>query len=258
MLFRSQAKAGEVVVNLGTYLYGQFAQDHAAKTLGESMNRLQPVINETASILSDSFKDIENGLDAVRDQSNQNAEDEVIEGDSTKVRTLRDRLKHLSARRAELLAAMKTGDVRRDLLRRDLLNVDTAQLVASLRKADTSRKVELNKLMETTKDNEAELARLTMLMKDIAAELAVVESTIKLESDTLKPIDARKAGDYDRLTAAMNLVRIARGGLNDWAAAHSRLASAALERKTPQVEDLIQTASEIRDLIKTVRAGQNH
>lgn len=227
-----QAKAGEIVVNLGSYLYGKFAQDHAAKTLGESMNRLQPVINETASILSDSFKDIENGLDAVRDQNNQNAEDEVVEGDSTKVRTLRDRLKRLSVRRAKLLAALNSGESSRDSLRAELIKA-----------ADAAK--------------EAELARLSRLSTDIAAELAVVESTIKLESDTLKAIDARKAGDHDRLTAAMNLVRIARGGLNDWAAAHSRLATAALEKKTPQVEDLIQTASEIRDLIKTVRAGQN-
>jgi hypothetical protein len=253
-----QTRAGDMVVNLGSYLYGKFAKDHAARTLGESMNRLQPVINETASIVSDSFKDIEDGLDAVRAQNDQNTEDEVVEGDSTKVRTLRNRLKHLLERRAELLGALKTGDARRDSLRDRLLNVDVAQSIASLRTADTNGHDKLNKLIEDTKDKETELARLTKLMADIAAELAVIESTIKLESDTLKPIDARKADDYVRLSAAINLVRLARGGLNDWAVAHSRLATAALEKKTPQVEELIQTASEIRDLIKTVRAGQNH
>ncbi|MCW5554509.1 MAG: hypothetical protein KIS67_20415 [Verrucomicrobiae bacterium] len=228
-----QAQAGGVVVNFGSYLYGKFAQDHAAKSLGESMNRLQPVIDEAATNFSASFKQIEDALDAVRDQNDQNVEDEIIEGDKGKVSTLRGRLKHLLARRAALITTLDAGATNRDSLRADLLKA-----------ADSGKEVELT--------------RVTRLMNDVAAELAVVESTIKVEFDTLRPIDARKVADRERLTAAINLVQIVRGGLEDWAAAHGRLAAAALEKKPPQVEDLIQSAAEIRELIKTVRAGQNH
>ena len=231
-----QAKAGEVAVNLGSYLYGKFAQDRAAKTLGESMNRLQPAIDETASILAWSFKDIEDGLDAVRDQNGQNIEDHVLESSGAvkiKVRTVRNRLEHLRARHAALLNALNSGADRRDSLRADLVKA-----------ADAAKETELN--------------RLTKLTTDIAAELAVVENAINLESETLKPLDERKAADRERLNSAMNLVRAARGGFGDWAAAHSRLAASALQKKPPQVADLIQTATEIRELIKTVRAGQNH
>lgn len=224
------SKAGEVAINLGSYLYGKFAQDRAAKTLGESMNRLQPVINETAAILSASLKDLESALDAIRDQGDQNIEDEVVEGDKGKVSGLRGRLKRLLARRAALLVALDSGGGRRDSLR--------AELVAG---SDAAK--------------EAELSRLTKLTSDIAGELAVVEGAIQAEAASLKPFDERKVADRERISAALALVRVVGGGLNDWALAHSRLAAAALERKTPPVEDLIQTALEIRDLVKTVRSG---
>jgi hypothetical protein len=226
-----QAAAAGVAVDVGAHLYGMFAKDHAAKTLGEGMQRLQPAIDETATILKSSFKAVEDGLDAVRDQIAQNVEDEMVGDD--KVTTKRNRLKILMNRRANLLIFLNNGTTNRDSLRGELIITNDAK-------------------------KELELDRLTKLMTDITAELVAVEGAIALESESLKPIDARKAADHERLTTAINLVRTARDGLDDWAAAHARLAAAALEKKPPQVEDLIQTANEVRELVKIVRAGQNH
>ena len=225
-----QAEAVAEAVKIGSYLYGKFAQDHAAKTLGESMRRLQPTIDETATVLGKSLQQVETGLDAVRAQNAQNFEDEIVLGE--KVSTARNTLKTLSLRRAALLDMLNADAKARDDLRAGLLKAADA-------------------------DKEKEFARLSGLNADIAAELAAVEGAFKSESEKLAPFDARKAADASRLATEMELVRAIRAGLDDWAAAHARLAAAALEKKPLQVDDLVQTALEIRDLAKTVRAGHN-
>lgn len=229
-----QAAAVEETVKIGSYLYGKFAQDHAAKTLGESMRRLQPTIDETASVLGSSLKQIEIGLDAIRDQNTQNVEDESLDGlkGGLKVTTGRNTVHALSERRAALLAMLNDGTKTRDALRADLLK-------------------------GTDDAKEKEYTRLTALNTDITTELAAIEGSLKLETEKLAPFDARKVADQNRLTTEIELVQTIRSGLDDWAAAHSRLAAAALERKPLQVEDLVETADQIRELVKTVRAGHN-
>ena len=79
----------------------------------------------------------------------------------------------------------------------------------------------------------------------------------QFDDSVIQKFDARKVADQNRLSTEIELVRTVRAGLDDWAAAHARLAAAALEKKPVQVNDLIQIADEIQDLVKTVRAGQN-
>jgi hypothetical protein len=220
------AAAAEGVVNVGAQLYGKFARDYAAKTLGDGMKKLQPSIDETADALSDSLKQIETALDAMRDQNAQNIEDELLDG--AKVRTERNNLKVLSQRRTALLKMLDDEANARDRLRADLF-----------KSADQVK--------------EKEFARRAVLTADITSELAAIETSLKVQSEKLAPIDARIAAEHQRLTTQITLVRTVRAGLGDWSAAHSRLAAAALEKKPLQVDDLVQTALEIRELIKTVR-----
>jgi hypothetical protein len=223
------AAAVEGVINIGAQLYGRFARDYAAKTLGEGMKKLQPSIDETATVLSHSLEQLEISLDAIRDQNAQNIEDEEIDG--TKVSTRRNNAKILTSRRADLLKMLGDGNGARDALRAGLLKAP-----------DPTKQQELN--------------RLGALSSDITSELAAVEISLKSETEKLSAIDTRKVADRDRLTTEIVLVHTVRGGLGDWAAAHSRLAAAALEKKPLQVEDLVQTALEIRDLTKTIRTTQ--
>lgn len=223
------AAAAVGAINIGAQLYGRFARDYAAKTLGEGMKKLQPSIDETATVLSDSLVQLETSLDAIRDQNAQNIEDEEIDG--AKVSTRRHNAKMLTSRRADLLKMLGDGNGARDALRAGLLKA-----------ADPTKQRELH--------------RLGALSSDITSELAAVEISLKSETETLAVIDTRKAADRDRLTTEMVLVHTVRRGLGDWAAAHARLAAAALEKKPLHVEDLVQTALDIRALTKTIRTTQ--
>lgn len=223
------AAAVEGVINLGAQLYGKFARDYAAHTLGEGMKRLQPSIDETAVVLSHSLKQLETGLDAIRAQKVHNIEDEELDG--IKVRTRRNTARALTSRRAELLTMLGEGNAARDTVRAGLL-----------------------KTADPTKQHA--LQRLGALKSDITSELAAIEASLKAETERLAAVEARQAVDRDRLTTEIVLVSTIRGGLGDWAAAHARLAAAALEKHPLQVEDLVQTALEIRDLAKTIRATQ--
>ena len=231
-----QAAAVAEGVKIGSKLYGMFAQDHAAKTLGETMRRLQPAIDETVSVLRgpSSLGAIENSLGIIRDEIPSNVGSESIDGskDGVKVRTERNNLKNFSLRRLALVSLLNNGTKARDELRADLIKA-----------ADP--------------DKEKEFARLAELNADITTELATVEASLESEAGLLAPFDARKVADQNRLSTEIELVRTVRAGLDDWAAAHARLAAAALEKKPLQVNDLIQIADEIQDLVKTVRAGQN-
>lgn len=221
------AAAVEGVINIGSHLYGRFSRNYAAKTLGDGMRKLQPSIDETAVLLGHSLDQIASGLDAVRDQIAQNAEDEVLDG--IKVGVRRNHARVLSERRVRLLTILADGNAARDALRAELLR-------------------------EFNPNKQQDLARLGSVTADITTELSAVENSLQSELATLASVDARKAADRARLDTELALVQTMQSGLGDWAAAHARLAAAALERQPLQVEDLTQTALEIRDLVKTIRA----
>jgi hypothetical protein len=149
--------------------------------------------------------------------------------DGSRISTERENLRRLSTRRALLLETLRKGEAARDNLRSQLLSAPDGP-------------------------KEKEFARVSALDADVRAELATVEASLAVQAGRLAPFNARKESDHQRLTQEIMLVRTVRAGLGDWAAAHSRLAAAALERKPLQVEDLVQTALEIQELVKTIRA----
>jgi len=193
-------KVFDASLHLGEYLYGKYAKDRAAATLGESMRNMQPAIDETARVLGESLRQIETGLDALRDQAAQNVEDEPAGGGFT-VSTERDALKKLIARRHALVASL-------------------------------------------AREPQAPAA---------VADLAAVDAGIKSQTELLAPFDAKKAADRTRLSEEMRLARTAREGLVEWAAAHGRLADAALAKRAPNVDELMQTVMDIRGMIKDIR-----
>jgi hypothetical protein len=223
------AAAVDGAINIGAQLYGKFSRDYAARTLGEGMKQLQPSIDETTVMVGHSLRQIETGLDAIREQNDANFEDELLHG--AKVRTHRNNLRVLSERQTALLEMLALETQTRDALRREL--------IAAANEA-----------------KEKDLARLSKLGSDITTELAAVEASLRSEGEAVAPVDVRKAAVRERLSTEITLVRTIRAGLGDWAAAHARLAAAALERKPLQVEDLVQTALEIRELVSTIRASR--
>ena len=195
----------ESSVQLGAYLYGMWAKDEAAKTLGEGMKKMQPAIDETARVLGESLKQIETGLDAVRDQAAANVEDSFANaGGEVRVRQERDTLVKLFTRRRELAARLAQG------------GSDAA----------------------------------------LREDLETIDATIASQSAILAPFDAKKASDRARISDEIALVRAAREGLAEWAAAHGRLADAALTQRTPNVDVLVQTATDIRGMIRDIREAR--
>lgn len=189
-------------LELGGYLYGLYAKDAAARSLGESMRKMQPSIDETARVLDESLRHVEEGLDAIRDQVPEDVEDSLsVVGGVTKVRTERATLANVANSRRALL-----------------------DRIAASPSAATLRD-----------------------------DLAALDAALRSQADLLAPFDARKAADVSRLADEMRLVRTAREGLAEWAAAHGRLAEAALSKRPPNVERLVQTAEEIRSQIKSIR-----
>jgi hypothetical protein len=223
------AAGAGAAVDLGAQLYGKFARNYAAKTLGKGMKELQPAIDETAVELAHSLEQIKTALDAIRDQIDANIAGEVLNG--VGVGTHRNTAKTLAVRRENLLRSLASGDAKRDQLLTDLLG-------------------------NSDGDKAKELARLGSLRSEIAAELATIESSLKSELELLGPVEARLGSEKQRLTTEIELVQTIQAGLHDWAAAHSRIAAAALEKKPLQVEDLIQTATQIQDLVETIRADR--
>lgn len=84
-------------------------------------------------------------------------------------------------------------------------------------------------------------------------DLELLDSTIASQTARLAPFDAKKTADRERLSDEIRLVGAARDGLAVWAAAHARLADAALSKRTPNVAELEQTASDIRRMVNDIR-----
>jgi hypothetical protein len=87
-------------------------------------------------------------------------------------------------------------------------------------------------------------------------DLRRTEASIRSSTDLLAPFDKRLADSRERVRGEIELVRTIRGGLDDWASAHRRISAAALEQKPLQVDDLVQTALLIQDLIGKTRASK--
>ena len=230
------AAAGAEAVKLGSYLYGRFAQDHAARTLGASMQRLQPVVDEAAVQLGLSLLQIEDALDAIRTQVVADANSKEIDG--IKVGTERNIARALASRRNRLLEEVIAGIDAREQLREKLRS-------PGLSSGDR----------ETI---EQELARLTRSGAELSTELATVEASWQASVQRLAPVAAQTAADRERLGTQIALVQATRTGLSDWAAAHSRIAAAALEKHPLQVDDLVQAAVHIQNLVRAVQDSPKH
>ncbi|HKE02212.1 MAG TPA: hypothetical protein VKE69_14435 [Planctomycetota bacterium] len=223
------AGAVEAAVNLGASLYAKFAQHYAATTLGEGMREMQPYADEASKLLAGSLSSIATGLDAIRDQIRQNVEDELV-GDE-KVSSERNRLKVLRKRRVDLLGETEAVRERTRAARADLASHPTAETEKSLAQAGSA-------------------------LSALESEVASVEASLQTQTAILAPYDARETDDERRLSTEIELVMTARDGLATWASAHARIATAALEKRPLQVDDLVQTAQQIRELARALQAGR--
>jgi hypothetical protein len=102
-----------------------------------------------------------------------------------------------------------------------------------------------------------ELARLTAAPSNLSAEelqrVSVMTELASSQAALLVAREARLAQTQSQFAAQMQLIDAAGSALTDWAAAHRRLVLAVRERRPVSVDSLVQTTTELRELIRKVR-----
>lgn len=88
---------------------------------------------------------------------------------------------------------------------------------------------------------------------DALTKVEIVADQLETLQDIADQYDQRVTVIDERQRAALLLLDEINAAAGEWARAHARLAEAVASRTTPSVEDLLQTASEIRDLVRKVR-----
>ena len=89
------------------------------------------------------------------------------------------------------------------------------------------------------KENREELAELSKLMADADTRYAVYQ--------------AKLGKNQERLRAARQLINAAGAALESWSAGHAQLAVAARNNQTVSTKALLDSAVELRDLVKRIR-----
>lgn len=221
------ALAGETVVSAAARVYGLIAVDRAARTLGGGMQRMQPSVDALVEVLDKDLLTIENALSDLRVEARATIEETAIDGMVPRVE--RNALRQLTARQTAL---------RSDYFK-------ATQHIDDLRAAAAG-----------DASNAAEITNWSESRKRVWDDLVGVEPLIAGSLRRLAPVDGRVRSAEARIDTEVRLVRRLRAGLAEWAAAHGRLAAAALQRTPPRVEELVQAAIEARDLVRKVRAGE--
>lgn len=210
--------AGPVVLNGASKLFGRIAQDQAARTLGSGMRAMQDEIDAVVAALDADLLAIENALSDLRVEARATAEEVTVHGIIP-----RDERTYVETRTAHLLALRTALD-------------DASKAVAAIPVDDPG------------------FEKAAARRRNLALEVAEAEASIASARDRIAPVYADIAAAERRLNMEIDLVRTLRGGLAEWAEAHGSLAEAALERKRPSVEELVQAATDARELVQALRA----
>lgn len=208
-------------------IYGRFARDYAARTLGEGMRQMQPFVDDVARVLEKDLAAVESALGVLYADAAASVDDGEVDG--FKPRTERGMLRSVTGQREETRRALNDAWAR----------ADAASAAAAAAPTDAAKRA----------DAEAASTRVEFLSR----KLSTMEHSITLALQRLAPADERIRSTRARIAVGIELVRTARAGLAEWAAAHRRLYEAALEKRPPSVEELVQIAVEIRDLVKELR-----
>lgn len=213
------AMAGEVVASSAARLYGLFARDRAARTLARGMAEMQPALDVVIGLLDKDLASIERALLVLR----------VEAGDAPYDHT------------APPVAGFLPSNERNNLIQH-------SASLTTLR-AELAEVQERGSIEQLPGDATERRARESYLQGRISASEASIAASVQ----RLEPIRASIAEAQDRIDTEVNLVQTIRGGLADWASSHGRLAQAAVERKAPRVDELVDTAVQIRDLVRKIR-----
>lgn len=216
------AMAGEVVATSSARVYGLFARDQAARTLGNGMREMQPALDEVALLLDKDLAAIERALVVLRTEAGDAPYDHTVTP----------------------VAGFLPSAERNNLVQQ---NARLGSLRGKL--ADVQGRM----MDELASDDRSELlAQESYLQSQVSA----AETSIAASVQRLAPVNAGIAEAQGRIDTEIQLVKTVRGGLADWSSTHARLADAALERKAPRVDELVEAAVQIRDLVREVRAGK--
>ncbi len=217
------AIAGDVVASSAAKVYGLFAKDQAARTLGNGMREMQPALDDVAALLDKDLESLERALLVLRVEARDAPYD------------------HTAAAVAGFDASAERNNLKQQSARLGALRTQLAGVQEKIASAAASD------------DVSSALEREAYLQGQVAAS----ESSIAASAERLAPVNAGIVEAQARIDTEVRLVQTVRGGLADWSSTHARLADAALERKAPRVDELVETAVQIRDLVREIR-GRKH
>ena len=229
----------DAAIGMGTWLYGKYAKDRAARTLAKSMQEIQPFIDGPKGVVDLIDKDMASAQHILRTLLNaaENSVDQVKTTTKRAVGDERGTLKSLLARQNALAKQLGGYEEKRDKARETLSGLTDFQALEDKDKG---------LVLAAAK---SDLDRLNMLSADIRAEFTSNDVLIAQSRALLAPFDQSLAAQKSRLRAAIAMISAARDGLADWGAAHARLAAAALESRPPHVADLIDGAQRLKKML---------
>jgi hypothetical protein len=141
------------------------------------------------------------------------------------------------------------------------LETDTARLreILELAHADATSRVmladkDLDVRFERTRQASSDLmTRAATIAPDQLERLSSLNGIADSQAALIAARDQRLAEVDARFAAQAALIDAANGAMADWAAAHSRLAAAVRDRRPVSVESIVETTTELRELIRKVR-----
>jgi DNA repair exonuclease SbcCD ATPase subunit len=252
------ALAGDVVANAASKVYGMFAKDRAARTLAGNMKNMQGELDNVVGVLEKDLTTIEQALADLRVEAKQSFEDTTISAFQPRIErsVLTASTERLSKLRVSMFSATNELDAARERLSRAAAGDAAAAQKLLNSPGDNQLAQQAAAAASLHQATQREVDTLEKSITLLSQQLSSAESSIAHSVQRLAPIDEQIAQAQARIDAEIRLVQTTREGLSTWASTHARLAEAASERKPPNVEELVQIATEIRELVKQVRTAQ--
>lgn len=226
--------AAAVATDAVKFLYGQIATIRAADQLAGALDEAQPAVEKIAHLMRRDLEDLEviaqattglQALDAITNERNQLASD----------RKLVLKALNTAADAAQKAATAKEGAMHATT---EIANAKAAEAEKAAEVA-ASKEDEAKKAAERESASWEEYTRFTALLADMNIRYAAYQNEIaKME---------------ERLNAMRSVIDACGRALDEWAAAHAELASAARAKRPSSARAMLEAALELRDLVTRMR-----
>lgn len=133
---------------------------------------------------------------------------------------------------------------------REILELAHAEARSQITLADKDLDLRHQRAREAVGSLTLNVANLT---PDQLERLSTLSGIADSQAALVAAREERLAAVDERFAAQAALIDAANGAMGDWSAAHARLAAAVREHRVVSVESLLQTTTELRELIRKVR-----